>query len=105
MGFIINEDSYISKGDVPTEGSENDQEMLEVAPIIGSSIAVVGSSSSMEENIANMCRRMKEMHTLQVSRHEEVCNLLRNLDIIVSHLEKKFYSYFGDENDDMSVKF
>jgi len=80
MGFIPHGDSYISKGDGPTEDFEDDQKMPEVAPIIGYSSVVVGSSFSMEENNANVCRRMEEMHTLQGSRHEEVCNLIRNLD-------------------------
>jgi len=70
MGFIPHGDIYIPKGDVPNEEFEDDQEMLEVALVVGSSSAVVGTSFSMEENIANICRRMEERYNLQGTRHE-----------------------------------
>lgn len=45
------------------------------------------------------------MNIPQITRHEEVCSLIRNLDIKVSHLEEKFDNYFADINDDMGAKF
>jgi len=76
MGFLPHGNCYILKGDVPNEEFEDAQDMPEVDPIVGSSSIIAGSSSSMEENIANMCRRMEKTYTLQGSKHDKVCSLI-----------------------------
>jgi len=64
MRFIPYEDSYIPKRDVSIEEFEDDQERPEATLVVGSSSTIVGSFSSMKENIANMCRSIEEIHTV-----------------------------------------
>jgi len=73
---------------------------------IGSSSGVNGSSSSLEESILSMSRRLKEFFLLSSAYHEEVIGLIRGLDCRVLNLEKKFHKEFThDDDDDMSTEF
>jgi len=70
---------------------------------IGSSNGVGGSSSSLEDHILNLNKRLEEFFLLSTHRHEEVTGLIRGLDTKISNLEHKFDKY--DEDDDMSQAF
>lgn len=78
---------FIHKEDVPTENGEDDDEMLDVPRVAESSSIVAGSSSSMEENIENLNRRIEELLNLQIARHEEACALVNDLDYRLSNIE------------------
>ncbi|QCE14734.1 hypothetical protein DEO72_LG11g1739 [Vigna unguiculata] len=70
---------------------------------VGSSSGV-GSSFSIEDNIANMNKRLEELFLLSNSRHEEVVRLIRGIDTRISNLEHRFDEEFTHD-DDMSAEF
>jgi len=77
--------------------------ILPAAPNVGSSNGV-GSSFSIEDNVANMNKRLEELFLLFNSRHEEVVSLIRGIDTRISHIEHRFDEEFTHD-DDMSAKF
>ena len=74
-----------------------------VAPIVGSSSGA-GSSFSIEDNIANMNKRLEELFLLSNSRHQEVVGLIKEIDTRIFHLEHIFDEEFTHD-DDISAKF
>jgi len=86
-----------------------DEELPPIDPIppstqnVGSSSGA-GSSFSIEDNIANMNKRLEELFLLSNSCHEEVVGLIREIDTRISYLEHRFDEEFTHD-DDMSAEF
>ena len=101
-------DTYVHRDDMPNYDAE-DEELPPTDPIppatqnVGSSSGV-GSSFSIEDNIANMNKRLEELFLLSTSRHEEVVGLIRGIDTRISNLENRFDEEFTHD-DDMSAEF
>jgi len=80
MKFVLFRDQCIHIDEVPQY--DNDDEVPAPALVhavhvhVGSSSGVVGSSS-LEENISNMNKRIEELLILSGARHEEVVGLFR----------------------------
>ncbi|QCD95866.1 hypothetical protein DEO72_LG6g563 [Vigna unguiculata] len=101
-------DTYVHRDDMPNYDAE-DEDLPPPDPIppatqnVGSSSGV-GSSFSIEDNIANMNKRLEELFLLSTSRHEEVVGLIRGIDTRISNLEHRFDKEFTHD-DDMSAEF
>jgi len=100
--------TYVHRNDMPNYEAE-DEELPPTDPIspaaqnVGSSSGV-GSSFSIEDNIANMNKRLEELFLLSNSRHQEVVGLIKEIDTRIFHLEHIFDEEFTHD-DDISAKF
>jgi len=74
-----------------------------IAQNVGSSSGA-GSSFSIEDNIANMNKRLEELFLLSNFRHEEVVGLIRGIDTRIFHLKNRFDEELTHD-DDMSAEF
>ncbi|KOM41297.1 hypothetical protein LR48_Vigan04g149500 [Vigna angularis] len=82
MSFVARGNIFIHKDEARNEDDDDDEDahMAELVNVadpsqIGPSDVPSSSYLSIEEQIANLTRHMKQMSTLQQSRHEELMEL------------------------------
>lgn len=82
MGFVSHGNIFVHKDDAQNEDDDDDEDahMVKLVNVvdpseIGPSNVPLSSSLSIEDQIAYLTRQMKQMSTLQQSRHEELMEL------------------------------
>lgn len=81
MGFILQENTYVHRDDIRNSDDEEEDQKVANALYIVEPCALAPTDSSY--SLESIFRQLLDMSALRASRHEDVCSLLRNLDVMV----------------------